>query len=276
MSTNRVSRDTKNSTEDDSTFRPGDTALVEPQPAVQRFTPEEETTLLNESHSQKAEANKLYSAARYSEAIGTYDKALASCPNYLEYELAVLKSNIAACHIKLEDWKAAVESATSALEALDRLPKGSVDAKGGEDLDVGVVEIEDGEEGDKQLEDLRARDERREDVRKLRTKAVLRRARARVELGGWADLAGAEEDYKELSQLPNLPAQDMKVVRGALASLPSRINAAKEKEMGEMMGKLKGLGNTLLKPFGLSTDMFQMTQDPATGGYSMSFNNSGQ
>ena len=149
---------------------------------------------MNESHSQKAEANKLYSAARYSEAIGTYDKALASCPNYLEYELAVLKSN-----------------------------------------------IEDGEEGDKQLEDLRARDERREDVRKLRTKAVLRRARARVELGGWADLAGAEEDYKELSQLPNLPAQDMKVVRGALASLPSRINAAKEKEMGEMMGKLKGV-----------------------------------
>lgn len=155
----------------------------------------------------------------------------------------MLRSNIAACHIKLEDWKAAVESATSALEALDRLPKEKIDAEGGGDAGVGVVEIEEGEEGDKQLEDLRARDERREDVRKIRAKALLRRARGRVELGGWADLAGAEEDYKELSRMPNLPAQDMKVVRGAIASLPSRINAAKDKEMAEMMGKLKGVSS---------------------------------
>lgn len=42
-------------------------------------------------------------------------------PNYLEYEIAVLKSNVAACHLKLSDWKAAVEEATKSLEALDRL-----------------------------------------------------------------------------------------------------------------------------------------------------------
>ena len=71
--------------------------------------------------------------------------------------------------------------------------------------------------------------------------------------------------------MQNLPPQDLKIVRQALASLPLRISAAKEKEMGEMMGKLKELGNGILKPFGLSTDNFKMTKDEQTGGYSMNF-----
>ncbi|KAI4154866.1 MAG: hypothetical protein LQ340_001373 [Diploschistes diacapsis] len=49
---------------------------------------------------------------------------------------------------------------------------------------------------------------------------------------------------------------------------------AQEREMGEMMGKLKELGNGILKPFGLSTDMFNFQKDEKTGGYNMSFGNS--
>jgi hypothetical protein len=52
--------------------------------------------------------------------------------------------------------------------------------------------------------------------------------------------------------------------------LPPRIDEAKQKEVGEMMGKLKDLGNSVLKPFGLSTDMFKVTQGEG-GGYSLSF-----
>ena len=230
--------------------------------------------MLRESHAQKAIANNFFTSSQFSQAIGEYDKALSSCPNYLEYEVAVLKSNIAACHLKLEDWKAAVDSATAALDALDRLTSQKKEAKGDEAAkDEGVVEIEgEGAEAEEELKKLEMSDQRHDDILRIRSKALMRRAKAKSEQGGWGNLQGAEDDYKVLAQLPTLPPQDMKIVQTALRSLPPRINAAKEKEMGDMMGKLKELGNGILKPFGLSTDNFKMEKDPNSGGYSMSFN----
>ncbi|MCJ1447091.1 MAG: hypothetical protein MMC23_007600 [Stictis urceolatum] len=250
-----------------------------------RFAPEEEAALLREANEQKASANKLYASSAFSEAIGEYDKALASCPNYLDYEVAVLKSNIAACHIKLEEWKEAVEAASAALDGLERIdPTAKKEKKGadtGKDsLDHGkaaeeegtIVELDDDEEeAERALAKLKLSDERREQVRTLRAKSLMRRARANAEQGGWATLAAAEEDYKAVLALGVLPAADQKFVRAQLVALPPRINVAKENEMGEMMGKLKDLGNGFLKPFGLSTDMFKFNKDENTGGYSMSF-----
>lgn len=219
------------------------------------------------------EANRFFSTFQYSQAIGEYDKALSSCPNYLEYEIAVLKSNVAACHLKLEDWKAAVESATSALDALARLlPQEKSKATTADEIGD-VVEIEgEGEDAEAQLKQLEVSDQRKDDIQRIRAKALMRRAKAKSELGGWANLQNAEEDYKALSILPNLPPQDKKIVQQALGTLPQRINTAKDKEVGDMMGKLKELGNGILKPFGLSTDNFNMVQDEKTGGYSMNFN----
>ena len=46
-------------------------------------------------------------------------------------------------------------------------------------------------------------------------------------------------DYKVLSQMWNLPAGDRKIVQQQLKQLPARTKAAQDREMGEMMGKLK-------------------------------------
>lgn len=261
------------------------------------FPPDEEASLLATSNTTKAEANTLFAQARYGEAISTYDRALGSCPNYLDYEIAVLKSNIAACHLKLEEWKQAVEAANTALEALDRIDpppptkkekekkkttKEEDDTTSDQENDV-VVELEDGQDdGDDTaaLAKLALSDARKADISRIRAKALMRRARARASLSGWANLSGAEEDYKLLASDARLssilPPSDMKTVRAGLRDLPPKMAAAKDNEMAEMMGKLKELGNGILKPFGLSTDNFKMVKDEKTGGYSMNFEQGGK
>lgn len=236
------------------------------------FSPDEEAHLLSDSNTEKASANSAFMTGEYTGAIQSYEKALATCPNYLEYDIAVLRSNIAACHLKLEEWKAAVESATKALEALDRLdPPPPTDTVGDIEGTGTVTEVDDTTEV--LLAALTRTHHTLHDVHKLRTKALLRRSKARHSLGGWASLQGALEDYTALTKPPNqLSSLDMKAVTAALRKLPQELEDAKEKEMADMMGKLKQLGNGILKPFGLSTENFQFNKDASSGGYSMNFN----
>lgn len=166
--------------------------------------------LLQQSYSQKLFANTLFSSSHYTDAISKYEQALSLCPNYLDFEIAILKSNIAACFIKLEDWKAAVDSATEALDRLERvlqLPSSSSSSKGkdmekedeeGHDDDDGkVVEITAEGGGEQEEKDalaaLQKRDKQKVDGQRIRAKALLRRARAKSELGGWANLQAAHE-----------------------------------------------------------------------------------
>ncbi|KKY19935.1 putative tetratricopeptide repeat protein 1 [Phaeomoniella chlamydospora] len=257
-----------------------------------RFPPEEEASLLAESNATKSRANALFSSSQYSEALSTYDQALASCPNYLDYDIAVLQSNISACYIKLEEWKDAVDAATRSLdrlENLDPVPKPNKNDTGEEvkpnvrkntnspkekettTADDTVIELPEDEDETQALQRLTISDTLKSSISRIRSKSLLRRARARTSLGGWANLSGAEEDYRFLLAYlsSSLPPSDLKTVRTALRDLPTKINQAKEKEMGEMMGKLKELGNGILKPFGLSTENFKMVKDEKTGGYSI-------
>ncbi|KAI5363330.1 putative tetratricopeptide-like helical domain superfamily [Septoria linicola] len=254
------------------------------KPVIERFSPEEEATLLAESNSLKASANQLFGTGSFENATQTYDRALASCPNYLDYELAVLRSNVAACHLKLEEWKEAVESAEKGinnlenLEPLPSLPKPKDPRKEGEKEveeaeNDGVEEVSDAVA--ERIENLQKSGRTLDQVRKLQVKLLMRRAKAKTELGSWANLQAADEDYRTLlspTMQPCLSPTDLKNVKDASRLLTPKLNEAKEREMGEMMDKLKGLGNSVLGMFGMSTDNFQFVKDEKSGGYSMNFN----
>ncbi|KAI5293115.1 hypothetical protein KEM52_005821 [Ascosphaera acerosa] len=281
------------------------------------YPPDEEARLLEQATSEKTAANKLFATARYSEALGVYDRALSFVPTYLDYDIAVIRSNIAACHLKLREWKEAAAAATASLACLDKLDPspqrpeeaaedGKDDAAGASPGAMptptqsqsqpssgqphttptpppprssrpdngrasGVVELPDDADESATLARMQVEDQRREDINRIRAKSLMRRARARMEMSGWSNLEGAAEDYKRLLELGNLPPADTRLVKAELAGLPAKIAVAREKEMGEMMGKLKELGNGILKPFGLSTDNFKFIKDEKTGGYNMSF-----
>ena len=255
------------------------------RPIIDRFPPEEEASLLAESNSLKGSANQLFGKGSFENAIQTYDRALASCPNYLDYEIAVLRSNVAACHLKLQEWKEAVESAGKGIECLERLEplpsprkpqaQRSNEAEENNANDI-VQEID--EDMASRIENLSQSGHTIDEVRKLQIKLLMRRARARTEQSGWSNLQGADEDYRTLlhpTMLPSMSATDRRQVVDAAQRLTPRLEEAKSKEMAEMMDKLKGLGNSILKPFGLSTENFQFVKDEKSGGYSMNFNQGG-
>ncbi|EME40799.1 hypothetical protein DOTSEDRAFT_55905 [Dothistroma septosporum NZE10] len=259
------------------------------KPVIECFEPEEEAKLLAESNSIKGDANQLFGKGSFENAIQRYDRALASCPSYLDYELAVLHSNIAACHLKLEEWKECVESADKGVDCLERLEplpvvkrpnakRENADGKAIEEPEPedGVEEVDDDLE--ERIENLKKSGRTLDEVRKLQIKLLMRRAKAKTELRGWASLQGAEEDYHTLlssTMMPCLTTTDKRQITEAARKLGPKLNEAKDREMAEMMGKLKGLGNSILKPFGLSTENFQFVKDEKSGGYSMNFNQGG-
>ncbi|KAK3318218.1 hypothetical protein B0H66DRAFT_602816 [Apodospora peruviana] len=259
-----------------------------------RFPPKEEATLLAESNAHKTEGNTLFSKGTYDAAINKYDEALAVCPNYLDMPLAILRTNMAICHLNLKEWKDAAENAGKAIENLDKLEREETEAENAKKPEAGerkqareeddVVEVEIVSAGaakagpavpDLENEAEIARRKRQEDIARLRCKALLRRGRAKRELGTWRDLEDALKDYQTLSKMTNLDSANKRIVQAQLRELPPLVEAAKQEEIGQMWGKLKDLGNGLLKPFGLSTDQFNMVKDEKSGGYSLNFSGGG-
>uniref|UniRef100_A0A1A7XEF4 Tetratricopeptide repeat protein 1 n=1 Tax=Iconisemion striatum TaxID=60296 RepID=A0A1A7XEF4_9TELE len=95
-------------------------------------------------------------------------------------------------------------------------------------------------------------------------RALLRRAELYEQT---EKLEEALEDYKKV--LEGDPSHSG--ARRACMRLPQEIQERNEKLKEEMINKLKDLGNMVLRPFGLSTNNFQVNQDAASGSYSINF-----
>ncbi|EGZ24634.1 hypothetical protein PHYSODRAFT_460986, partial [Phytophthora sojae] len=95
-------------------------------------------------------------------------------------------------------------------------------------------------------------------------KALLRRAEALEKLD---KLEEALADYDAVLKID----PTMRTAVKGHERLQKIVHERQEKMKAEMLDKLKGFGNTILGKFGLSTDNFQMVQDPATGSYSINF-----
>lgn len=101
------------------------------------------------------------------------------------------------------------------------------------------------------------------------TKALERRASSNDTINTWTSLTAAQEDYNSLLKLVTSPSR-LTDIRSKLQQLKPRLENAQKKETDEMMDKLKGIGNSLLGNFGLSTDNFKFEPN-GQGGYSVNF-----
>ncbi|XP_076294042.1 tetratricopeptide repeat domain 1 [Lasioglossum baleicum] len=96
------------------------------------------------------------------------------------------------------------------------------------------------------------------------TKVISRRGQLYKET---EKLDNALEDFKTLSSLD----PDNAEWRHEIRKLGQLIEERDEKLKIEMLGQLKDLGNMVLKPFGLSTNNFELEKNPESGGYSVKF-----
>ncbi|KAI7841133.1 hypothetical protein COHA_005103 [Chlorella ohadii] len=98
-------------------------------------------------------------------------------------------------------------------------------------------------------------------------KALLRRSTAYEKLD---DLERALADAQKVLELDPGNA----IAQKSVQRLTPIVEERREKLKEEMMGKLKDLGNMVLGKFGLSVDNFKAEKDPATGSYSIKFQQS--
>jgi hypothetical protein len=162
----------------------------DPKPQIPRYPPDEEAAMLADSRAIRFSSNSLFAISDYDGAMAGYERALAALPTYLEYETAVLRANMAACFVKLKEWKRVVEEADRGLDSLDDW-ENEKERPSIEDEDATEPPDSTASDGGPKSKERKNSDHpepSHEDIRRIRSKLLLRRAKAGTEMGGWAAL----------------------------------------------------------------------------------------
>jgi len=77
-------------------------------------------------------------------------------------------------------------------------------------------------------------------------RVLQRRAQCNEKIGSWSALSSAKEDYNTLITLLPPSSNQVAEVKRSLRLLEPRLEEAQKREVGEMVDKLKGLGNSVL------------------------------
>ena len=227
----------------------------------------EEVHISEEIHQLKAEANRQFAAKDYDAALSTYLDILAKLPprepapsSETEVSGSDTEDEASGFPITVADSKVAPETKPENEEQIQiRLFRSVIYAN----IAATHLKLEQHKEA------VIAANQSLLDQPNY-VKALYRRAQANEHIAGWSGLSSALEDYKLLLALPDLPQSTKPEVTAAIQRLEPRAKEAAEREKDEMLSKLKGLGDSILGNFGLSTDNFKFTQQPG-GGYSMNF-----
>ncbi|CAO0792686.1 unnamed protein product [Mucor circinelloides] len=81
----------------------------------EEYQPEELEKLTKEAGEYKSKGNAFFAQGNYAKAIAEYENALMTCPLSLNKDRAIYFGNIAACHLKQNEYKEARDMCTQAL-----------------------------------------------------------------------------------------------------------------------------------------------------------------
>ncbi|XP_043269011.1 tetratricopeptide repeat protein 1 isoform X1 [Venturia canescens] len=218
------------------------------------LTEDEKRKLRDEADVLKNEGNTFFKAGEYTKAHTSYTEGLQICPLAYAEERAILYANRAAAKMKHMVQKDQILT----MFKDENLNMQNVSKNSNFVFFNKIFNQEDKEPA---IADCTKAIE----LNPKYLKAYLRRAQLHEETN---KLDNALEDFKKILELDPSHSEANHAVR----RLPPLIEEANEKLKAEMLGKLKDLGNLVLKPFGLSTNNFELQQDPNSGGYSVKFN----